>query len=264
MNSVTLTASNLSFGYSDSPVLEKLDISFEPGTFHAIVGPNGSGKSTLLDLLSGHRTPSSGCVRLNDQSLSAFTAPDLATRMALVPQETSFNFPFTVFETVLMGCHPRIPRFSRPSEQDIAVVQEALSAMDLAELADRTIPELSGGERQRTIFARALAQATPCLLLDEPTSSMDIRHALTVMNLLRKLAHEENSTIVAVLHDLNLAAAHCDQMTIIKDGNIHASGTPESTLTPEVIRDVFGVTAHVAHNPENAFLNITYDSKDIS
>jgi len=264
MNNVTLTTSNLSFGYTQSPILRGLDLSFEPGTFHAIVGPNGSGKSTLLDLLTGHRPPDSGEVRLNDIPISSIAADELARLMALVPQETNFNFPFTVLDTVLMGCHPRIPRFARPSESDMAQVHAAMETMDLEQFSNRTIPELSGGERQRTVFARALAQATPCLLLDEPTSSMDIRHALAAMSHLGRLARTEKRTVIAVLHDLNLAATHCDHITILHKGRVYATGSPKDVLTMENIRTVFGVTAKVHHNLEGQTLNITFESKEIS
>lgn len=262
MNDVTLSIRNLSFDYATSTVLDGLNLNFEPGVFHAIVGPNGSGKSTLLNLLAGHQSPTSGEVLINGNELSNMTSSELAKRMTLVPQETGFHFPFTVFDIVLMGRHPHIPRFSRPSRQDIESIHRSLAAMDLSRLAERTVQELSGGERQRTVFARALAQDTPCLLLDEPTSSMDIRHTLAAMRLLRRLTSQEKRTVVAVLHDLNLAAAHCDHVTILKEGTVYATGAPEPSLTPETIRDVFGVTAHVSRNKERASLNIVYESKD--
>lgn len=259
MVSAPLITHDLSFGYGKVPVLRDLNAVFPPGGFHAIVGPNGSGKSTLLGLLAGHLTPESGTISLGDENLFDLKPGKLAQRMALVPQSTTFSFPFTVFDTVLMGRHPHIPRFARPSNDDLQMVRQALSVMDLHGLADRTIPELSGGERQRTVFARALAQDTPCLLLDEPTSSMDIRHTLAAMAHLRDLAHKGERTVVAVLHDLNLAANHCDSVTILKDGVVHATGSPDATLTPEIINAVFGVTAHIVRDGRDAPHLIHYE-----
>jgi len=259
MDNVTVSVRDLSFAYGNRPVLHGLNLEFQPGGFHAVVGPNGSGKSTLLALLAAHLSPSSGSVSFNGQDISSIGPAALAKQMALVPQETTFAFPFTVFETVLMGRHPHIPRFARPSEDDLRRVRRAMEVMDLTPLADRTMPELSGGERQRTVFARALAQDTPCLLLDEPTSSMDIRHALAAMTFLRDLAHSENRTVVAVLHELNQAANHCDSVTVLDKGAVRAAGTPGSTLTPETIGAVFGVTAHVINSGDSAPYIIHYE-----
>lgn len=260
MDNVTIAVRDLSFAYDNRPVLHGLNLDFRPGGFHAMVGPNGSGKSTLLALLAAHLAPSAGSVTFNDQYISSITPAALARQMALVPQETAFSFPFTVFETVLMGRHPHIPRFARPSEEDLRLVRQAMEVMDLTDLADRTMPELSGGERQRTVFARALAQDAPCLLLDEPTSSMDIRHALAAMTFLRDLAHSENRTIVAVLHDLNQAANHCDSVTVLDKGTVYAAGSPGSTLTPDIIGAVFGVTAHVTGSGDESPYIIHYES----
>jgi len=263
MDSLTYIIRNLHFGYSSTNVLRGIDLTFEPGKLHAIVGPNGSGKSTLLDILAGHRVPASGDVLINNIPISDHTPSALAKLTAIVPQEFDFNFPFTVFDTVLMGRHPHIPRFSRPSDVDIDMVQTALTTMDIAQLANRTLAELSGGEKQRTIFARALVQDTSCLLLDEPTSSMDIRHALSTMTELTRLAHE-GRTVIAVLHDLNLAASYCDRIIILDNGQMHKQGSIEETLTPETIQAVFGVTADITRKPQSDNLIISFDSKDHS
>ncbi|QJB58214.1 ABC transporter ATP-binding protein [Pseudodesulfovibrio sp. zrk46] len=257
MTSVTYTLDNLSFDYGGTEVLRNLNHVFEPGLVHAVVGPNGSGKSTLLSLLAGHHSPVFGQALVNDSNVTALSPKQQATLCAMVPQEFRFNFPFSVFDAVLMGRHPHIPRFSRPSDEDITAAHAAMITMDIAHLSARPLSELSGGEKQRTVFARALAQSTPGLLLDEPTSSMDIRHALAAMTELRRLARKDNRTIIAVLHDLNLAASYCDRVLIFKDGRIHAHGTPGNALTPETIRDVFGVTAQVMRDSSNSLV-ITY------
>ena len=262
MNNLTYTVRELSFGYGQSDILNGLNLTFEPGKLHAIVGPNGSGKSTLLDIMAGHRTPTSGTVLINETAVEDHAPSQLAQLTAMVPQEFNFNFPFTVVDAVLMGRHPHIPRFSRPSDDDADIVQSAMKTMDITHLADRPLSELSGGEKQRTVVARALAQTTPGLLLDEPTSSMDIRHALAAMTELRRLAHAANHTIIVVLHDLNLAAAFCDTMVILKNGRLHTQGTAAETLTPETLEDVFGVHAQITEKTGSSGLVITYDSKE--
>lgn len=260
MNNITYTLAGIEFSYGDTPVITGVDLDFKPGQLHAIVGPNGSGKSTLLDLMSGHLKPSAGSININGTPLTSFTPEKLAQTTALVPQEFDFNFPFTVQEAVLMGRHPHIPRFSRPSDTDLKLVERAMTTMDTANLAERILADLSGGEKQRTIFARALAQDTSILLLDEPTSSMDIRHALAAMSELKRLAHEHGCTVVTVLHDLNLAAAFCDRIVMLKAGQVHAQGNAADTLTVDTIADVFGVTAEVIESSNG--LTISYGIKE--
>lgn len=146
MNNITCTIRNISFGYGPTSVLDQLELTFAPGQVHAIIGPNGSGKSTLLDLMTGHLGPVSGDIYFNDTPISAFNAMDKARLVTMVPQEFDFNFPFTVFDAVLMGRHPYIPRFSRPSTDDLALVHQGLKTMDLTKLADRPLSALSGGK----------------------------------------------------------------------------------------------------------------------
>ena len=248
MDSGRLTASALCFGYGNSPVLRGFDLDFEPGALHGIVGPNGCGKSTLLALLSGHLEPDSGSAALDGIPAREYPASLLARRCTLVEQEPAANFPFTVFETVLMGRHPHIPRFARPQKADLDITGAALAVMDLAPLRHRVLADLSGGERQRAMVARGLAQDTPALLLDEPTSSMDIRHALSTMTELKRLAGKKGRTVIAVLHDLNLAARFCDRVTMLSRGTVHASGTVEETLTPGQHRSrIPGPGRHTGH-----------------
>lgn len=175
-------------------------------------------------------------------------------------QEFDFNFPFTVRESILMGRHPHIPRFSRATDHDLAVVALAMEATDTTKLADRVLADLSGGEKQRTMFARALAQTTPALLLDEPTSSMDIHHALGAMTELKRLAHEENKTVITILHDLNLAAQFCDRIVMLKLGQTYAAGNTEEVLTAETVSDVFAVRAEVIKTSNGP--TISYGIKD--
>jgi iron complex transport system ATP-binding protein len=246
--------SGVSFAYGARPVLHGLDIALAPGRLYGIIGPNGSGKSTLLHLLAGHLAPSQGTVTLNHRSVAAYPPGEFARLCALVAQESAPNFPFTVYEAVLMGRHPHIPRFARPADTDLARVEHALAAMELGELRDRPLAALSGGERQRTAVARGLAQDAPALLLDEPTSAMDIRHAMATMAELARLAREEGRTVVTVLHDLNLAARNCDFLFMLDKGTVHAYGNVSRTLTPENIHAVFGVRAAILNTESGPHL----------
>ncbi|WP_319582186.1 ABC transporter ATP-binding protein [uncultured Pseudodesulfovibrio sp.] len=244
MDNAMFSVQDLGYAYGDTPVLRGLDLEFAPGMVHGVIGPNGSGKSTLLGLLAGLLKPVSGAVRLNGDEVSNLPPARLAGLCALVSQDQPLRFPFTVAETVLMGRHPHIPRFSRPEPHDMERVEQALAAMDLTSLRHRAVADLSGGERQRTAVARGLAQETPALLLDEPTSAMDIRHAMATMEELTSLA-EAGRTVVAVLHDLNLAARYCDNLVMLDKGTVHAYGNVSRTLTPDNIHAVFGVRAAV-------------------
>lgn len=252
------TLFEVSFGYTALPVLSRLDLSIASGKLTAVVGPNGSGKSTLLDLLAGYRSPQTGRIRFGDRRISDYPQMELARLIAVAPQEFGFKFPFTLREAVLMGRHPHVPRFSTPSAQDQDVVDMALQAMDLNALAHRPVSELSGGERQRTVMARTLAQQAPVLLLDEPTSSMDIRHALTLLQELKRLAGQEERTVIAVLHDLNLAASFADEIVLLKDGVVHAQGPVADSLTPENVRSVFGVGCAVRWDTFAGSLSVSY------
>jgi iron complex transport system ATP-binding protein len=260
-DTVAYAIRDLRFAHGDTPVLRGIDLDFEPGVFHAVVGPNGSGKTTLLDLMAGLGRPSSGSVLLNGAPVESMRPAAMARLVAQVPQEFASPLPFTVHQTVLMGRHPHIPRFARPTAADLDAVRAAMEVTDTGHLAARTLAELSGGERQRAVVARALAQTTPGLLLDEPTSSMDIRHCLAVMAELGRLARQEGRTVVAVLHDLNLAAACCDRVVMLCHGAVHTQGDPADALTPETIRAVFGVRATVGRSGSGP-LTIAYDPKD--
>ncbi len=252
------TLRNIHFGYNGKTVITGLDLNITEGKLTAIVGPNGSGKSTLLDLMAGYREPQSGSVELLGRNIRNYGQLELSRTTAMAPQEFGFKFPFTVCEAVLMGRHPHVPRFSAPSKQDRAHADAALKIMDLTPLASRSVAALSGGERQRTVIARTLAQQTPVILLDEPTSSMDIRHALVALREFRRLAVEKKHTVVAVLHDLNLAASFADEIVLLRNGDVHATGAVKETLTPDNVRAVFGVHCNVRWDDFANHLSVSY------
>ncbi|MCB2185253.1 MAG: ABC transporter ATP-binding protein [Deltaproteobacteria bacterium] len=234
----------LTFAYDGAPVLSGLDLTILAGRFYGIVGPNGCGKTTLLDLLTGGHRPAAGSIRLWNRELGSYASPELARRLSLVPQEFAINFPFTVYETVLMGRHPHIPRFASPAARDLAMVDEALDLVEMSHMAEKPVTELSGGEKQRVVLARALAQDAPLMLLDEPTSNLDVNHSLAVLRVVESRVRA-GATVVAVMHDLNLAAAFCDHLVFMKEGRVLSSGPTGEVLDGGTLAQVFGVAALV-------------------
>ncbi len=236
---------NISFGYTDTMVIRDFSISFNPGRFYGIIGPNGSGKTTILDLLAKHLKPESGKIYYNGSDLSSYSRKQLAKEIALVPQNFYINFAFTVKEIVLMGRYPHIPRFATPASQDTSIVNEVMEITGTDQFAERFITELSGGERQRVVFARALAQNTPVLILDEATSNLDINYSISLLNISEQRVKQEGKTVIAVMQDINLAAAYCDYLLFLRAGRIVAHGKTREVLTPDTIRTVFNVDARV-------------------
>jgi iron complex transport system ATP-binding protein len=239
-----LCASKLCFAYPGRPVLEDVSLTLHPGEVLAVLGPNGAGKSTLLRCLAGALVPSgraggSGAVALSGRALADFPATKRARLLAYVPQHIPPRLPFTVFETVLMGRRPYLSW--RPRPEDLDAVWRALGRLGLTELAEREYGEISGGQRQKVALARALAQESRLLVMDEPTSSLDLKHQLEVMALLRQLAEEEGRGVALAMHDLNLAARHATRTLLLRHGRVFAEGRPEDVLTESAIREVFGV-----------------------
>ncbi len=237
--------SGLEFAYGPQRVLRGLELEIRPGCFYGIVGRNGCGKTTLLDLMTGVRRPAAGGIRLWGRELSRYARRELARGLALAPQEFAIDFPFSVWETVLMGRHPHLPRFSSPSARDLALVEEAMAELAVDRLASKLVTELSGGEKQRVVLARVLAQDTPVILLDEPTSNLDVNHSLAVLGVMEQRVRRRGCTVVAVLHDLALAAAFCDRLVFLSGGRVFAAGPTAEVLTADNLAAVFGVEARV-------------------
>ena len=238
----------ISFAYGDKTVIDHFSIRLDTGRFYGIIGPNGCGKSTFLDLLVGSRTPDAGSIRLNGRNLTEYTRKRLAREIALVPQNFYINFPFTAGEIVMMGRYPHMPRFSGPSPKDTAVVEETMALTATAEFTDRFITELSGGERQRVVFARALVQETEILILDEATSNLDVNYAISLLNIAARRV-DQGMTVIAVMQDINLAAAFCDHLVFMKSGRPAALGKTADVLTSETIRAVFDIESKVYFEP---------------
>lgn len=220
-----------------------------PARITAIVGANACGKSTLLRCLSRLLTPERGHVLLDDKSVHRLPARELARRLGLLPQSPLAPEGITVADLVGLGRHPHHGVLSRWKREDDAVVAAALEVTATAELAERAVDELSGGQRQRVWVAMALAQQTDVLLLDEPTTFLDISHQVEILDLLTDLNHDRGATIVMVLHDLNLAARYADFLVAMVDGRVHAAGQPEAVLTEAMVGDVFGLKSRIITDP---------------
>ncbi|MFA7346172.1 MAG: ABC transporter ATP-binding protein [Desulfurivibrionaceae bacterium] len=236
----------VSFAYGETQALAELDISLAPGRFYGIVGPNGCGKTTFLDLLTGAKSPDRGSVSFGNRPVAEYRRRDLARMVALVPQDFGIDFSFTVQEVVLMGRHPHIGRFASPGLEDWRQVDAAMAAIGISHFQDRFVNELSGGEKQRVVVARALAQQTPYLLFDEATSSLDVQYTMQIFNVAKRLVQEEGRTVIAVIHNLNLAAAYCDELIFMQKGHVAACGPTDTVLEAGTIKKVFGVESRVA------------------
>lgn len=249
----------LSFDYRGAPVLKEIDLQIQGGKFYGLIGGNGSGKSTLLELLMATLSPCSGSISYQGKPLSSFSRRELATRLALVPQHFSMDFEYLVEEVVLMGRHPHIPRFATPGLHDLETVHDAMDTMDILHLKERPVSALSGGELQRVVMARAMAQETEVLILDEATSNLDIQHTIAIMQVMRNRVLDGGLTIVAAIHDLNLAAAFCDECLVLKGGQLYANGPVHEIFTHDLLHEVFAVEARVKPDRQNGSPHIQFN-----
>lgn len=234
-----VAASGIVAAYGAREVLHGCDLTIDAGEVVAVVGPNGAGKSTIVRILAGLLRPGAGEVRIRGRRLDTLTRRDIAREVAVVPQAFEPLFPFTVREIVALGRTARLDAFGRGSRDDREAIDRAIDALELAALADRPIDGISGGERQRVVLAMALAQETPVLLLDEPTVHLDPAHQLATIHLVQRLARGRGLAVLAVVHDLNLAAL-ADRIIVIAAGRVVRDGTPLAVLEPGLVRDVFG------------------------
>ncbi|QOH55909.1 ABC transporter ATP-binding protein [Rhodococcus rhodochrous] len=245
----TLIAENLELGYGNRTVVENLDLQVPPGRITCIVGANACGKSTLLRSMSRLLSPRGGHVLLDGKDVHRLPAKKLARTLGLLPQSPIAPEGIVVADLVGRGRHPHQRVLSRWSREDDAAVADALAATHTTELAERSVDELSGGQRQRVWIAMVLAQQTDLLLLDEPTTFLDVSHQVEVLDLLTDLNRDRGTTIVMVLHDLNLAARYADHLVAMADGSIYASGDPSDVLTGKTVKAVFGLDSRVISDP---------------
>ncbi|GAA3158422.1 ABC transporter ATP-binding protein [Blastococcus jejuensis] len=246
---VRLAAERVRLAYDDRVVVDDLDLELTEGSFTAIVGPNGCGKSTLLRALGRLMRPQAGRVLLDGRAIARTPTREVARVLGLLPQTPTAPEGLTVADLVARGRHPHQSWLRQWSRDDEAVVAEALAWTDLSDLADRPVDELSGGQRQRAWISMALAQGTDLLLLDEPTTYLDLSHQIDVLDLVFRLHADRGRTVVVVLHDLNLAARYAQRLVAMKDGALVASGTPAEVLTERLLADVFDLEARVIPDP---------------
>jgi iron complex transport system ATP-binding protein len=239
---------HLFFAYGDRKVLEDVSLTIGAGEILGILGPNGSGKTTLLKILSAV-VQGRGDVKLNGRDIAAHSRRELSKLFAVVAQESRVNFPYTVAEIVLMGRANHHSAFALEGKKDLEVARASMALTDALALADRYLHELSGGEKQRVMIARALAQEPQILLLDEPSAFLDFKHQVQVFELLGRLNRERGLTIIAALHDLNLAALFFPRLIILRDGKLFRDGKPSEVLTEKTIEEVYGIRVRVEHDP---------------
>jgi iron complex transport system ATP-binding protein len=243
-----LEAQGVSFAYGSRTVVEGIDLRLERSEIVGLIGPNGSGKSTLVRLLAGLMRPRSGTLRVAGRPTASWTRSELARQVALVPQDPRLDFPYTVLEAVLMGRAPHLSLLALPGHHDVEIARAALARLEVGDLEARRIDELSGGERQRVFLARALAQQPQALLLDEPTTHLDLRHQTGLHDVARQLCREQGLGVLSVLHDLNLAAAYCDRIVLLAGGRIERTGPPADVLEPVTLERAFGTRVWVGRH----------------
>ncbi len=248
-----LRVEKLSVTYGTRRVINNVSLEINPGEVTVLIGPNGAGKSTLIRAVSGVVAVESGKIHIDDNNnhfnLLSLSPIQRARSLAVVPQAASMPPAFTVWETVLMGRTPHLNFLGQVSSKDEAIARLALQKVDALDLSERRVGELSGGEQQRVLLARALAQSTPILLLDEPTSNLDLHYQVGFMETVTNLAHQDKLAVLVAMHDLNLAARYADRVALLVEGEITAEGTARQVLTPELISSAYHLPVQVIQHP---------------
>ena len=251
---MNLQAENVSWSVAAKQIVDAVSLVVDEGEFVGLIGPNGSGKSSLLRTIYRILQPDTGVIELGGTNVWDVTPSEVARQMAVVMQESTGDFDFSVREIVMMGRNPHKGMFDRETVWDIQLVDDALDQVGIIDFAQRSFLTLSGGEKQRVLIARALVQQANFLVLDEPTNHLDIHYQLEILELVKSLG----TTTIAALHELNLAAFYCDRLYVLKQGQLVASGTPEAVLHPDLIRDVYGVWSEVSLHSLTGKLTITF------
>lgn len=246
-------AENISVRFGDNTVVDQVNMAVDRGEIVGLIGPNGAGKTTLLRVLASLVTPDAGQVTIDDATLGEIPARERAKRIAYLPQGQNVEWPLTVSSLVALGRLPHLTPWSTLSDADLAAMEDAIVSADIDHLRDRTVTTLSGGERARALLARAVAGQPDYLLVDEPTASLDPGHQLTVMKLLKDRA-EKGVGVVAVLHDLTLAARFCSRLVLMDNGHIIADDTAEAVLTDQNLANVYGITATRGQSDDGFFI----------
>ena len=248
---------DVGFRYAQPWVLQGCSLDVSEGEILGVIGANGSGKTSLLKLMAGLLSPQEGRISLHGRDVAALPPAEMARLVALVPQESQVLFPFTVGELVLMGRGVHQKGWGWESGEDLRIARQAMRVMEVDYLATRTFQALSGGERHRTVIARALAQQTPILLLDEPTAFLDLKHQIEIFGILKELNRERRVTVVLVSHDLNLASQHCDRLLLLHEGKPYRTGPPKEVLTVEHLHVTYGCDVLIDAHPLTGTPRIT-------
>lgn len=246
-NMFPICIKNLNYSYGNNQILKNINLKFHKNKFYSIIGPNGSGKTTLLKNILKVLPCKKGSIYIYGEDILKFKNKDLAKKLSSVPQNTNIDFDFSALDVVTMGRNPYIDRFKNESPNDLTLVKKAMEVTNTLKFKEKNINSLSGGERQRVIIARAIAQDTPIILLDEPISSLDIQNQIDVLDTMKLL--NKNVTVIAVLHDLNLAAEYSDFLILLKKGEVFCSGSPKMVLTKENIQKVYNIDSYITKNP---------------
>lgn len=252
-----LQARNLHYMIEKTPILSDINLGLRAGEFVGLIGANGAGKTTLLKVISGMWPGATGEIDLLGRPLSDYSTREIAQIVAHVPQSIHVDFAFSAREVVLMGRSPHLRRFDMESAHDRAIADRTMQITQTSHLTHRLIPTLSGGEQQRVVIARALTQEPRILLLDEPTSNLDIKHQMGVLRMVQSLAQEAQLGVIAAIHDLGLAARFCTRLVMMARGHIAADGTPEEVLTPERLAQVFEIDARIYRDPFSGHLAVS-------
>ena len=258
MTSAAITVENLSYAYPDGThVLDDISFSIVKAGFFIIIGPNGSGKTTLVKTIAGLIPLGHGSVNIMDKPLQAYSRKAVARRIAYVSQQSDAAFPFLVSDTVLFGRAPHLGTFGLESSKDRELARQAMAFTEVDHLANRRLDQLSGGERQRVFIARAICQEPEIMLLDEPTAALDIAHQLKVMDLMEKMKHEKQVTVVMVSHDINLAAMYADSLMLLNKGRLVTYGSPREVLAYDTLEATYGCRLLVDENPLGPMPRVT-------
>ncbi len=254
MTSSLLTAKNLTFGYDDVPILKNIFLKIEAGEFIGLIGPNGSGKSTLLKLLAGILDAPAHSIYFKQNDIRQVPRKRLAQSIAWTPQEQNLAFSFKNSEVVLMGRHPHLSLFTMESEKDFAIAQKAMETTHTLPFADRYFNEISGGEKQRVLIASAVAQEPEMMALDEPTSALDIKYQMQILEILKHLNEDKNTTIILAMHDLHLASKFCKRLVLLDNGKIVRDGPPDKVLEPGILEEVYNIDIKLYRDPNGGVL----------
>ncbi len=240
---------NLDYSYGDTQILNGINITLDKGKFYSILGPNGSGKTTLLKNLQKILKSDKKSIYINGEDLTSISIKELSRQMAIVPQETYMDFDFTVLDMVLMGRSPYIKRFESESQYDLELSQKAMEATNTWKFKDKSVRNISGGELQRAIVSRAMVQDTDIMLLDEPVSNLDLYHQMSILKTVSGFCRSKGVTVVAVLHDINLAIEFSDVLILLNHGEIISMGPPEEVITEEAIKTLYDMKCMIIKNP---------------